>query len=137
MLFPAQLMSIFESEAEAELTAQMTRIGVVALRAISTSFLMAAVGIIFSTVFQAVGMGVYSMFMSLCRQLIVLLPSAWLLSRLTGDVYAVWWSFLIAETVALVICLLLYRKCDREMISVLRKDGETTDDRPLSSGPER
>jgi len=137
MLFPAQLMSIFESEAEAELTAQMARIGVVALRAISTSFLMAAVGIIFSTVFQAVGMGVYSMFMSLCRQLIVLLPSAWLLSRLTGDVYAVWWSFLIAETVSLVICLLLYRKCDREMISVLRKDGETTDDRALYSGPQR
>jgi len=119
MIFPGQLMSIFESEAEPELTAQMSRIGVVAFRAIALSFPMAAVGIILSTVFQAVGKGIYSMVMSICRQLAVLLPSAWLLARLTGDVNAVWWSFLIAETVSLVICLAFYRRCDRKMISVL------------------
>ena len=119
MIFPGQLMAIFESDAEPELTAQMTRIGIVAFRAIALSFPMAAVGIILSTVFQAVGKGVYSMVMSICRQLAVLLPSAWLLARLTGDVNAVWWSFLIAETVSLVICLAFYRRCDRKMISVL------------------
>ncbi len=119
MIFPGQLMAIFESDAEPELTAQMTRIGIVAFRAIALSFPMAAVGIILSTVFQAVGKGVYSMILSICRQLAVLLPSAWLLARLTGDVNAVWWSFLIAETVSLVICLLFYRRCDRKMISGL------------------
>ena len=119
MVFPNQLMSIFESDVEAELTAQMTQIGVVAMRIICTNFLFAAVGIILSTVFQAVGRGSYSMFISICRQLVVLLPVAWLIARLTGDVYAVWWCFPVAEAVSLVLCLLLYRKCDREMIARL------------------
>jgi putative MATE family efflux protein len=119
MVFPAQLMAIFESDAEAALTAQMTQIGVVAMRIISTCFLPAAVGITLSTVFQAVGKGTYSMLLSICRQLAVLLPAAWLIARLTNNVYAVWWSFLIAEVVSLVICLMLYKKCNREMIAVL------------------
>ena len=119
MLFPGQLMSIFESDVDPELTAQMTRIGVVAMRIISSSFIFAAVGIILSTVFQAVGKGVYSMIMSICRQLLVLLPAAWLLARLTGSVYAVWWCFPIAELAALVICLYYYRRCNRKMIASL------------------
>ena len=119
LLFPGQLMAIFESEAEAEITAQMSDIGIVAMRIISSSFLLAAVGIILSTVFQAVGRGTYSMIMSICRQLLILLPAAWLIARLTGDVKAVWWCFPIAELVSLFICLFFYRKCDREMLSVL------------------
>ena len=119
MLFPGQMMSVFESDAAPELTAQMTSIGVVAMRTISAGFLLAAVGIILSTVFQAVGKGVYSMIMSMCRQLLVLLPAAWLLARITGSVYAVWWCFPIAELAALAICLYYYRRCDRKMIAVL------------------
>ena len=119
MVFPGQLMSIFESEAEAEITAQMTDIGVVAMRIISASFLLAAIGITLSTVFQAVGRGVYSMIMSICRQLVILLPVAWLIARLTGDVKAVWWCFPAAELAALAICVFYYRKCDREMLSSL------------------
>ena len=119
MVFPGQLMAVFESEAEAEITAQMTDIGVVAMRIISSSFLLAAVGITLSTVFQAVGRGIYSMIMSICRQLVILLPAAWLIARLTGDVKAVWWCFPIAEFVALGICLYYYRKCDRTMLSTL------------------
>ena len=120
MLFPDQLMSIFESDADPVLTAAMTRIGVVAMRIISGGFILAAVGIILSTVFQAVGKGMYSMIMSICRRLLVLLPSAWLLARLTGgNVYAIWWCFPIAELVTLFICLGLYRKCTREMIEKL------------------
>ena len=117
MIFPGQLMAIFESEAEAEITAQMSDIGVVAMRIISSSFLLAAVGITLSTVFQAVGRGTYSMIMSICRQLVILLPAAWLIARLTGDVKAVWWCFPIAELAALGICLYYYRKCDRTMLS--------------------
>ena len=119
MVFPGQLMSIFESDAEAEITAQMTDIGIVAMRIISSSFLLAAIGITLSTVFQAVGRGVYSMIMSICRQLVILLPVAWLIARLTGDVKAVWWCFPAAELAALGICLFYYRKCDREMLSSL------------------
>ena len=119
MVFPGQLMSIFESEAEAVITAQMTDIGMVAMRIISSSFLLAAIGITLSTVFQAVGKGVYSMIMSICRQLLVLLPVAWLIARLTNDVKAVWWCFPAAELVALAFCIFYYRKCDREMLSKL------------------
>ncbi len=119
MIFPGQLMAVFESEAEAEITAQMTSIGVVAMRIISSSFLLAAVGIILSTVFQAVGKGVYSMVMSICRQLVILLPAAWLIARLTGNVYAVWWCFPAAELAALFICLYYYRRCNQKLISVL------------------
>ena len=119
MVFPGAMMSIFESEAEAELTAQMTQIGVVAMRIISSSFVFAAIGIVLSTVFQAVGKGVYSMLMSICRQLAILLPVAWLIATLTGNVYLVWWCFPVAEAVSLVICLLFYRKCNREMLATL------------------
>ena len=119
MIFPGQLMAIFESEAEAEITAQMTDIGIVAMRIISASFLLAAVGIILSTVFQAVGRGTYSMIISICRQLVILLPVAWLIARLTGDVKAVWWCFPIAELVALVLCLYFYNRCNKTMLSTL------------------
>ncbi len=119
MIIPGQLMAIFESEAEAEITAQMTDIGIVAMRIISASFLLAAVGIILSTVFQAVGRGTYSMIISICRQLVILLPVAWLIARLTGDVKAVWWCFPIAELVALVLCLYYYNRCNKTMLSTL------------------
>ena len=119
MLFPGQLMSVFESDADPELTSQMTQIGVVAMRIICSGFIFAAIGITLSTVFQAVGKGVYSMIMSICRQLVVLLPAAWIIARITGDVYAVWWCFPIAEIAALGICLYYYRRCNQKMIAPL------------------
>lgn len=114
LLIPDVLISMFESNGPSELTTH----GVPALRIISLSFVLAAVGITLSTVFQSVGKGSYSLIMSLCRQLIVLLPAAWILSAL-GGLGAIWWSFPIAEVVSLTICLLLYRKCDRELIKPL------------------
>ena len=114
MTIPEVLMGMFEANGPSELTA----IGAPALRTISTHFILAAIGITLSTVFQAVGKGSYSLLMSLCRQLIVLLPAAWLLSTF-GGLSAIWWSFPIAELVSLTICLILYRKCDREMLKPL------------------
>ena len=114
LLIPQTLLSLFEANGASELTGM----GVVALRIICLSFLMAAVGITISTCFQAIGKGFYSLIMSLCRQLIVLLPVAWLLS-LTGDVNAVWWSFPIAEVVSLAVCLSLYRHVDNTMLKTL------------------
>lgn len=114
MLVSELLLGLFESDGPSELTT----LGAPALRIISLSFILAAVGITLSTVFQAVGKGSYSLTMSLCRQLVVLLPAAWILSALWG-LNAIWWSFPIAEVVSLAICLALYRKCDREMLKPL------------------
>ena len=69
---PEFLMGLFDKTADGEIV----RIGSVALRIISSHFLLAAAGITLSTVFQAVGKGGYSLIMSLCRQLVVLLPAA-------------------------------------------------------------
>lgn len=113
---PNLLMMPFDSSADKALTAE----GCVALRIICSHFLIAAAGITLSTVFQAVGRGTYSLIMSLCRQLIVLLPAAWALSLIGPN--AIWWAFPIAEIVSLTICLLLYRKCDRELIAPLSEE---------------
>ena len=111
-LFPDVLLALFDA------SDHMMQIGVRALRTISFCFPFAAIGIMLSTLFQAVGKGVYSLINSLGCQLMVLLPAAWLLSRL-GDLSAVWWSFPIAEVVSLAVCLLLYRRVDRTMLKTL------------------
>lgn len=116
LLFPGQLMSVFEGE-EAAASSSLQAIGVTAMRTICLHFMIAAVGITLSNVFQAVGRGMYSLVVSLCRQLLVLLPAAWLLSRISLN--AVWWAFLIAECVSMTLCLIFYRRCDRAMIAVL------------------
>ena len=119
-LIPGTLMSFFESgESVSEVTRAMTRLGIPALRTISLHFLIASVGICLSNVFQAIGKGTYSLIISLCRQLFVLLPAAWILKEIFGTVDAVWWSFLIAETVSATLSWLLYRRVDREIISKL------------------
>ena len=79
---------------------------------------IAAIGITLSTVFQAIGKGFYSLLMSLMRQLIVLLPVAWILSEL-GGLSAIWWSFPIAEIVSLTLCLILFRRVDRDILKPL------------------
>ena len=117
LLIPQVLLSLFEANGPSELT----QIGSVALRIISSHFLLAAIGITLGTVFQAVGKGLYSLMMSLCRQLIVLVPSAWMLSRI-GGLNAIWWSFLIAESVSLLICLAFFRRVDKQLFQPLSQD---------------
>jgi len=112
---PEFLMGLFDKSADGE----MVQIGSVALRIISSHFLLAAAGITLSTVFQAVGKGTYSLIMSLCRQLVVLLPAAWLLSKISLN--AVWWAFLIAEAVSLTVCLILFVRCDRMLLRPLEE----------------
>ena len=118
MAIPNVLMGLFDKTADGSICA----IGAPALRIISTHFILAAIGITLSTVFQAIGKGFYSLIMSLCRQLIVLIPVAWLLSR--AGLETTWWAFPIAEVVSLTICLLLYRKVDREILSRLDEPAE-------------
>lgn len=115
---PETLMSLFDASEGGELIA----LGSTALRIISSHFLLAAVGITLSTVFQAVGKGVYSLLMSLCRQLIVLLPAAWLLSKISLN--AVWWCFPIAEVVSLTVCIILFVRCNRMLLRPLDQKTE-------------
>lgn len=87
---PAVLLGMFEASDE------MLAIGVPALRVIAVHFLIAWFCIIAGSVFQALGNGVYSLVVSVARQLVVLLPVAFILARL-GGLQAVWWAFPIAE----------------------------------------
>ena len=99
---PQWLLSIFNASAE------LLEIGIPALRIICTCFLFAALGIVCSTLFQAVGKGVYSLIVSLMRQLAVLVPAAWILAQVTQQVVFVWWAFPIAECVSLVVSSLFF-----------------------------
>jgi len=113
LLLPEQLLGIFNPSAE------LLEIGVPALRTICTCFLFAALGIVSSTLFQATGRGTYSLVVSLMRQLVVLVPAAWLLARFTGSVGAVWWSFPIAETFSLLASVLFFLRLYKTEISHL------------------
>lgn len=93
---PTILLGFFEASPE------MIEIGVPALRIIGIHFLIAWYCIITSSIFQALGNGVYSMVVSVARQLVVLIPTAFLLSKL-GGLQAVWWAFPIAELMSLVV----------------------------------
>ena len=108
----APILGLFEASDE------MLRIGVPALRIISLCFTFAGFNIICSSTFQALGNGVLSMIMSIGRQLVVLLPAAYLLS-LTGSVTAVWWAFPIAEIASLALCLIFLRLIYRDVIAPL------------------
>lgn len=86
----------------------MLEIGVPALRIISLCFITAGVGIVISSCFQALGHGFLSMLISIMRQLIILLPSAYILSKV-GGVKTVWWAFIIAEVFSLALSLVFYK----------------------------
>ncbi len=81
----------------------MIQIGVPALRIIAVNFLLAGFCIISISVFQAIGNPIHAFVVSVCRQLVVLIPSAWLLSK-TGVLNLVWLSFPIAELVSVLMC---------------------------------
>lgn len=102
-LVPEALLGLFNPSDE------FLRMGIKALRIVSIHFPIAAVGIMLGASFQALGNGIYSTIVSLCRQLLALLPAAYLLS-LTGNVDNVWWSFPIAEVVSALVTLILYRR---------------------------
>jgi len=111
-IFPAQLLSMFESEAA---TGDMIRIGVPALRVISISFLLAGFSIVPSGVFQALGHGVFSMLVSFARQLVVLLPAAFVLSKIHG-LDTVWWAFPLADVGAVALSFFFLRRVYRQEI---------------------
>lgn len=102
-LLPEQLMQMFQA------SPQMMEMGVVALRVISLSYLPAAFGYFFTTYFQSVGMGRYSLALSLMRQLVGILPLAYLLYRPFG-LMGIWITFPIAEGVTALLSWAFYQK---------------------------
>ncbi len=102
-LIPDVLLSMFNPSAE------MLAIGEPALRIIGCHFLLAGFCIVAGSVCQAIGNPMYSLIVSVCRQLFVLLPAAWLLSQ-TGQLVLVWLAFPIAETVSLLMSAFFLRK---------------------------
>ncbi|MDR3332408.1 MAG: MATE family efflux transporter [Synergistaceae bacterium] len=102
-IFPGALLRQFNA------TPEMLALGIPALRLISSHFIFAAFCIISLSVFQALGNGAESLIVAVSRQLILLLPIAWLLS-LTGSVDAIWWTFPITEFVTLILCAFMMRR---------------------------
>ena len=116
LIFPKELLSIFaESE---EIANQLAVVGVPCLRIICSSFMIAAFCIVIMSMFQAFGNGFYSMCCSITRQLLVLLPVAYLMS-LTHNLNLVWLSFLIAEIVALCLSVILFTRLYKNKIKSL------------------
>jgi len=109
-VIPDKLFLLFDA------SDHMLAMGVPALRIISVHFPVAGICIICGSMFQALGNAVYSMITSICRQLLVLLPAAWLLAQL-GNVNYVWWSFPIAEVVSLALNILFLIKINKDIIS--------------------
>jgi len=108
-LIPARLLGFFNASEE------MLQIGVPALRIICLSYMMAGACIAMGSIFQAFSRSFYSLFVSIGRQLVVLLPAAWLLSR-TGSVTMVWWAFPIAEMVSGILSVIFFRKLFKEVV---------------------
>lgn len=109
-LFPNQLFMLFAA------SDNMLSMGRVALRIIAIHFPIAAVCIVFGSVFQSLGYATYSMFVSIARQLVVLIPAAYILAQF-GNVNYVWWAFPIAEGMSLLMSTIYILKINKEVIS--------------------
>ena len=111
-LIPGLLLACFDA------SEHMLDIGIPALRIICLSFPIAGACIAMGSVFQAFSKSSYSLVISFGRQLVVLIPAAWLLSK-TGHVVNVWWAFPIAEAVSLVLSLYFFKRIHRKIIDTL------------------
>ena len=108
-LMPEQMLRLFDAKDE------MMTLGVPALKIISTSFVLAGVCINLGSAFQALGKSYFSMIISFCRQIVVLLPAAYLLSK-TGVLNNVWFAFPIAEVMSLTVTLICFSYVYKKII---------------------
>ena len=130
---PGPLLKIFDA------TDTMLQVGVPALRIISLSFCMAGACIALGSSFQALGKAVYSMTTSIIRQLVFLVPIAYVLARYgysIGNNDLVWWSYPLAEIASLLVTLVFFRRLYRTLIAPLPANGgapvhDDSDDDPI------
>ena len=111
---PTLLLGLFKASSD------MLAIGIPALRTISISFLFAGLSVICIAVFQAVGSSIYSLIVSVGRQLVVLIPVAFLLS-LSGKVANIWWAFPIAELMSVALCVFFMTRVIKK-VGIVRSD---------------
>ena len=102
-LLPVQILNIFKA------SDAIIAIGVKAMRIMSLSYIFAAIGFMFGSYFQATGKVKYSLVVNLLRQLLILVPAMWVLTMIF-HIDGVWYSFLVAEFITAIVCLLIYRK---------------------------
>ena len=114
-VFPEGLLKLFNA------SDHMLEVGVPALRIISTSFLFAGYCIILGSVFQALGNGVYSLIGSVARQLLCILPLAYVFARVAG-LHAVWYSFPLAELISVTLTTILFRRIYVKKLKNLKND---------------
>ena len=112
-IMPRELLMIFDASEE------MLRLGVPALRIISFHFPIAAICIGMGSVFQALGFSLYSMINSFVRQLVVLLPCAFLFGKVTGSVDGVWWAFIVAEFFSFTLTMIFFARINKNVIKKL------------------
>ncbi len=111
-LFPQTLLGLFEA------SEHMLEIGVPALRTISLCFVFAGFSIIASSVFQALGNGVYSMLISIARQIVIILPVAFIFAKLFG-LNMVWFAYPIAEVVSVIMCIFMLKRIIKTKVKPL------------------
>ncbi len=114
-LFPEALLKLFNASED------MIKIGIPALRIISLSFPVAGVCIALGSVFQAFSESIYSLIVSVGRQLVVLIPVAFLLSK-TGNLNLVWWAFPIAEIASLILSIYYFKKVHDKKVKLLENE---------------
>ncbi len=112
LVIPEQLLGLFKA------SGQLLVIGVPALRTICLSFPLAGICIAMGSIFQAFSKSIYSLVISVGRQLVVLIPAAWLLAQ-TGVLNSVWWAFPIAELASLILSTCFFMKLYRETVAKL------------------
>ena len=112
--FPEQLLMMFATEGQSN--EELLKMGVPALRTISLNFIFAGFCIVSGSVFQALGNGFLSLVVSVARQLVVLVPAAYILAYF-GGVNAVWWSFPLAECMSVVCSAVFLIRCYKKIIS--------------------
>jgi putative MATE family efflux protein len=109
-LFPEQLMALFSAPPE------MVSMGIVALHIMSLNFPFAGFCIMRGAAFQALGKSVYSMNISIMRQLIVIIPCAYIFAKI-GGVDMVWWAFPLAEIVGVTMSIIYTKRIRKTIIS--------------------
>ncbi len=113
-IFPVPMLSIFSASSD------MIRMGVPALRTISISFIFAGICIICSSFFQALGSSIYSMLVSFVRQIIFLVPCAYIFSK-TGNVNLVWWAWPIAELASVALSAFFFIRVRKKKFAFMEQ----------------